>query len=375
MARIGLNAHLLSYASSYRSAGVSRYIANLLAHLPEVDPASEYVAYLGDARIAAPGWERRLSRWPTQRPPARILWEQTVQPLAARRDRLALLHAPVYVGPWLSPCPLVVTVHDLSFFLYPELFKRGNRTYLQTLTRRTVVQAERIIADSESTRRDILSVLGTPADRVVVVPAGVGAEMRPDADPDALRALRARRGLPERLVLFVGTLEPRKNLPRLLEAWSLLQQRGCAHTLVIAGGKGWYYADIEATVQRLHLAESVLFPGYVPDEELPLWYNAAELFVYPSLYEGFGLPPLEAMACGTPVITSNAASLPEVVGEAAVIVDALDADALATAMATLLGDAELRSRLRAAGLARARGFSWRATAYGTSAVYHAILGG
>jgi glycosyltransferase involved in cell wall biosynthesis len=199
--------------------------------------------------------------------------------------------------------------------------------------------------------------------------------MRPIDDREVIRAWKARRGLPERMVLFVGTLEPRKNLPLLLEAYARLRQTGCTHTLVVAGGKGWYYQAIEATVERLGLRDAVLFPGFVPDEELPLWYNAAELFVYPSLYEGFGLPPLEAMACGTPVITSNAASLPEVVGDAGVVVDAHDVTALARAMADLLGDAERRRRLRAAGLARARQFTWRATANRTAALYHEILGG
>ncbi len=375
MPRIGLNAHLLSYASSYRSAGVSRYIDALLRYLPTVDPTSDYVAYVGDSRLGCPGWEPRISRWRTARPPARIVWEQCAQPRAVRRDRLDLLHAPVYVGPWTSRCPVVVTVHDLSFFLYPELFRRGNRLYLQALTRLTVKRAARVIADSESTRRDILRVLGAPPEQVVVIPAGVGEEMRPLEDPQALAGLRARYDLPERLILFVGTLEPRKNLPLLLEAYAMLRRDGCEHTLVIAGGKGWYYDDIAAAVTRLGLQDAVRFPGYVPDAELPLWYNVAELFVYPSLYEGFGLPPLEAMACGTPVITSDAASLPEVVGDAGMIVGAHDAAALAGAMGQALNDQGLRANLRAAGLMRARAFSWRATATRTAALYHETLGG
>ena len=375
MPRIGLNAHLLSFASSYRSAGVSRYIANLLTYLPQVDTQADYFAYLGDSRIACPGWSRRIARLNTGRPPVRILWEQVAQPWAARYDRLDLLHVPVYVGPWNSPCPVVVTVHDLSFFLYPELFRRYNRLYLQALTRRTVARAVRVIADSASTRADILRLLGTPPEKVSVIPAGVGVEMRPIGAAEQMQALRRRYGLPEHIILYLGTLEPRKNLPLLLEAYAQLRRTGCTHRLVLAGGKGWYYEDIEATVTRLGLREEVLFPGHVPDEELPLWYNAADLFVYPSLYEGFGLPPLEAMACGTPVITSNAASLPEVVGDAGLIVDAHSAPALAEAMAQLLGDPQRRRQLRQAGLARARLFSWRATASKTAALYHEILGG
>jgi glycosyltransferase involved in cell wall biosynthesis len=208
---------------------------------------------------------------------------------------------------------------------------------------------------------------------VTVVPNGVGDEMQP-LDPARVAAHRAARGLPERLILFLGTLEPRKNVLTLLEAFSLLCRRpGFAHTLVIAGGKGWYYQEIETAVERLGLRERVIFAGFVPQEELPLWYNAADLFVYPSLYEGFGLPPLEAMACGTPVITSNTSALPEVVADAGLMVDPLDAAALAEAMAALLDDPEARRALRAAGLRQAASFSWRETAQRTATVYHRIL--
>ena len=381
MARIGFNAHLLSLASNYRAAGVSRYISSLLGLLPQVegelraDAPAALVALVGDRRIHLPGWEVRPSLWPTQRPLARILWEQAVQPWRARRERLDLLHAPVYVGPVIAPCPLVVTVHDLSFYLYPELFQPMNRLYLQVAARRSVRQARAVIADSMSTARDIARILDIAEGDITVIPAGVGQEMRPIADQARLAAFRAAHGLPERFILFLGTLEPRKNVPLLLEAYAQLAGSSAIdHSLVIAGGKGWYYESIEATVDRLGLWGKVIFPGFVPEVELCLWYNAADLFVFPSLYEGFGLPPLEAMACGTPVIVSSASSLPEVVGDAGLVVPADDASALASAMGQVLNDEAYRRELARAGLRRAQSYSWRTTALRTCELYHRLLG-
>ncbi|MGI5916461.1 MAG: glycosyltransferase family 4 protein [Anaerolineae bacterium] len=375
MPRVGLNAHLLSQSASYRSAGVSRYIRRLLDHLPQVDAATSYIALVGDPEVCPAGWERSVSRWRTQSPPLRILWEQTAQPWRCRQEGLNLLHAPVYVGPVVRACPTVVTVHDLSFYLYPRLFRPFNRAYLQALTRHTVEHAAGIIAVSASTRDDLVRILGVPSERITVIPNGVDETMRPVDSPAALDDLRRRYGLPERMILFLGTLEPRKNIVTLLEAYALLQQRySVEHRLVIAGGKGWYYDEIDATIERLGLHGRIISPGFVPQDELALWYSAADLFVYPALYEGFGLPPLEAMACGTPVIVSSTSSLPEVVGDAGLMVDPHDPAALAEAMASVLDDASRAAEMRAAGLARAAGFSWQATASATATLYHKILG-
>ncbi|NLD73887.1 MAG: glycosyltransferase family 4 protein [Chloroflexi bacterium] len=372
---MGLNAHLLSLDETYRAAGGSRYIYKLLQHLPAADPSLDYHAFLADGRVALARWAAHLSRWPTQRPAVRILWEQLAQPWEARRRGLHLLHAPFCVGPLAARCPLVVSVHDLSFFRYPELFRPMNRHYLQPFTRMSTRRARLVLASSESTRRDVLEILGVPPNRVSVVPLGVDDTLQPVADPDVLAAFRRRRNLPERMILYLGTLEPRKNLPTLLTAYAHLAGRaGFRHTLVVAGGRGWYYDEIDAVAERLGLRDRVLFPGYVPDDELALWYSVADLFVYPSRYEGFGLPPLEAMACGTPVVTSDASSLPEVVGDAGLTVPAEDAAALAEAMERLLEDAELRAALRERGLARARAYSWQRVARETARAYHRVLG-
>jgi glycosyltransferase involved in cell wall biosynthesis len=180
-------------------------------------------------------------------------------------------------------------------------------------------------------------------------------------------AFRAEHGLPERFILFVGTLEPRKNVARLIEAFSRLPKN--RPPLMLVGGRGWFYDEVFRQIQVLDLSDQVRHLGYVPAEELPLWYNAASLFVYPSLYEGFGLPPLEAMACGTPVVASNGSSVPEVVGPAGLLVEPTDTEAMAAAMERALSDQDLRLRMRAAGLVQASGFSWRQTALGTVASY------
>ena len=367
---IGLNAHLLSLAETYRGAGINWYVRNLLTHLPRVDHDNRYTAFIGDGRFTSSGLALKRSRLPTSRPVVRIFWEQVVQPFALRKERVDLLHALAFVTPLLSPCPSVVTVYDLSFLLYPESFKRFKRFYLGLFTRLSARRARRIIAISESTKRDAVRLLGVPPEKVEVVYCGIDGAFRPLAK-DQVAAFRSKRGLPERFILFVGTIEPRKNVTRLIEAFATL--RPCGLKLVIGGAKGWFYEDVFARVEELGLEGKVMFPGYIPGSELPLWYNAAELFVYPSLYEGFGLPPLEAMACGTPVVTANTSALPEVVGQAGLTVDPLDVEGLAEAMRRALGDEALRQEMRERGLQRAKVFSWTKTAQETVQVYRRAM--
>jgi len=386
---IGLNAHLLSLTETYRGAGINWYIRNLLTHLPRVDHHNRYTAFLSDRRFTpstgpstssgqgsghcGSGLTLRLSRLPTSRPVVRILWEQAIQPLALRKERVDLLHALAFVVPLFSSCPSVVTVYDLSFLLYPEGFKGSKRFYLGLFTRLSARKARRIIAISQSTKRDVVRLLRVSPDKVDVVYCGTDQAFRPLPEAQ-VAAFRSQRGLPERFILFVGTIEPRKNVTSLIEAFANLQTCEPANLkLVIGGAKGWFYQDVFARVEELALEDEVLFPGYIPASELPLWYNAAELFVYPSLYEGFGLPPLEAMACGAPVVVANTSSLPEVVGEAGVLVDPLDVEELAEAMRQVLGDEALRQEMKERGLRRAQGFSWAETAQGTVQVYQRAM--
>lgn len=376
---VGINGQLLSGAHSYRSAGVSGYIRQLLAHLPAAAPDLHFTAFTPDVDLdAAPGLQqRRSTRWDTQRPLRRILWEQAALPLLARQARLDLLHGAVNVNPALSPCPTVVTVHDLSFMRYPQAFPPMQRAYLHSQVRRSVRAARRVIAVSQATRQDVIDLFGAPPDRIDVVYNGVDASFCP-APAGEVEAFRRRAGLPDRFILHLGTLEPRKNLVRLVQAFAQVRGQDAgrpAVKLVLAGGKGWDYDAIFAEVARQGLEQEVLFPGYVPDEELAWWYRAAALFVYPSLLEGFGLPVLEAMACGAPVVTSNLSSLPEVAGDAALLVDPTSVDALAAALLRLLAGADLARELRSRGLAQAARFPWSRTAHETAAVYRRALPG
>jgi glycosyltransferase involved in cell wall biosynthesis len=373
---VGLNAHLLSLGRNYRGAGINGYIYNLLRHLPQVGGHYRYTAFLSEHRFSPePPLAVRLSRLPTAHAPVRIFWEQAIQPVVLQRARVDLLHAMAFVSPLLLPCPTVVTVYDLSFLRFPGSFRPLNRFYLRQFTSWSVRRAHRVLAISESTRQDVIRLLGKPAEQVDVVHCGVDKRFYPRGQA-AVAAFRRKKGLPERFILFLGTLEPRKNVVSLLEAYAQLSASnvGSWPVLVIAGAKGWFYEDIFAAVERLDLTERVIFSGYVPEEEKPLWYNAAELFVYPSLFEGFGLPPLEAMACGTPVIVCNTSSLPEVVGDAGIKVPPGDVSALAQAIAAMLHDQAGRAAWQERGLVQAERFSWHAAARQTVRVYERALG-
>jgi glycosyltransferase involved in cell wall biosynthesis len=368
---IGVDAHLLSLADSYRSAGISWYIQNLLRHLPDADPEIRYTTYLGEKRYTgAPELHLQLSRLPTHHPTVRILWEQAIQPWALRRDGVDLLHGLALIGPMASSCPFVVTVHDLSFLYYPENFQTLKRLYLQLFTRMSVRRARRVIAISENTKRDLVQQYAISATQVDMIHYGLDPIFR-SLPAAQVAEFRVKKGLPARFILFVGTLEPRKNVARLIEAYA-----GLPHDrppLMLIGGKGWLYEDIYARVEALGLGDSVHFVGYVPAKELPLWYNAADLFVYPSLYEGFGLPPLEAMACGTPVVTSTVSSLPEVAGQAGLLVEPTDIRALTAAMEQVLTDTAMQEEMQATGLIQARTFSWEKAAQRTVASYRSAL--
>jgi glycosyltransferase involved in cell wall biosynthesis len=371
---VALNSHLLSGGAGFRRAGVHRYIDGLVRHLGRLDNGLRLTVLAGrTVDVPAAGYTVVRSRWATEHAPVRILWEQVAQPRLLRQIGADLLHGPVYVGPLAGDCPLVVTIHDLSFLRYPELLRPSSRLYLTVMTRLSARRAVRLIAVSKHTAAEAASLLGIGPDRIDVVYHGVDEAFRPLPRED-VDAFRTRRGLPDRFVLYVGTLEPRKNLLRLVDAYG--QIRGEASALVLAGGEGWGVLGLRARVADLGLTGKVVFFGYVADNELPLLYNAASVFAYPSLYEGFGLPVVEALACGTPVLTAGSSSLPEAAGEAAIVVDPLDTNDIASGLASLLADSSLREHLRARGHAHARKFTWMATAERTARVYRrAVAGG
>lgn len=371
--RIALNAQLLSFAETYRSGGISRVIYHLLAELAR-DPRGHTFDVFVPETPSANGWgglQFHPSGKLTARPTLRIAWEQTFFPLKLRKLGPELVHGMAYALPAAWEGPSVVTVYDLSFLRYPSAFKAANRIYLTATTRAAARRARRVLTISENARRDIVRLLGVPEERVDVTYPAAEARYRLMTEPQ-VEAFRLARGLPAAFVFALGTLEPRKNIVGLLNAYARLRKP--RQPLYVAGGTGWRFSPIFDTVRQAGLGEDVHFLGYVPEDELPLWYNAARLFVFPSLYEGFGLPVLEAMACGVPVITSTAASLPEVGGKAAVMVSPHDTVRIAEEMERVLDDPQLRLEMRAAGRIQASRFSWRAMTDQTVASYRRAVG-
>ena len=374
--RVGIIGHLLSFEESYRQAGVSRYTEALVRELPVVAPELDVFVFTGpDQPPADRAFPARLtwhhSRLPTGNPPVRIAWEQTSGLAVAKRHRLDVIHAPVNVTPAITGVPRVVTVHDLAFHLFPEQYPGAKQRYLRVMTRFSVRRASRVIAVSEATRRDVIDIYGVDPARVVTVPNGVGPEFQPLAD-ETIREFRRSKGLPDNFVLFLGTLQPRKNLETLLKAYARVHGE-IGWDLVVAGAVGWSHEAIFETARALGLADRVRFAGFVGTHELPLWYNAATVLVYPSVYEGFGLPLIEAMACGTPVIASDSSALPEVVGDAGLIVGTKDVGGYAHSLLGLARSPDLRQELFHRGLKRAATYSWSRTARETVAVYEQAI--
>ena len=371
---IGLNATLLSGQPGYRSAGIHRYIDRLLEHLPAAVPDDwRLTATVSAGSLAEyPGVRLRHAPWETSAPLRRIAYEQLVQPWGL--GEFDLFHALAFVGPVVQRAPLVVTVYDLSFIHYPESMPLTRRLYLRLLTGRTCRRARRVLAISQSTADDVARSYHIAPEKIDVALCGHDAEIYYPLPEAAVAAFRAAKGLPERFWLNLGTIEPRKNLVTLFEAYAALppDQR---LPLIVGGGKGWQTEAIFAAVERLGLSDSVHFAGFIPSEELALWYNSAEVFLYPSIFEGFGLPVLEAMACGTPVIVSNASSLPEVAGNAGLCLPPRDVDAWRDALQQAYTDAGWRHEAAERGLTEAARFTWTQTAAQTAASYQRALDG
>lgn len=362
--------------------GVATYTLNLLKSLAKVDLKNRYTIYgvrLAPEELAIennnfkiknmPAFLRPWSFWYSWYP-----WYYAGFFLQLSRDKPDIFFSPYPSLPLYCPCPKVAVVHDLSFLIIRNSFRTHSQIILKNQLLHMVRRASKIIAVSQSTKRDLLRFYQVNPAQVSVVYEGYDTDAyKPHSDMDRVKALGQRYGIDAHYVLYVGTLEPRKNIPRLIEAFASLKKQGMIrHKLVIAGKKDWLYNNIFQTVTRAGLDDEVIFTDYVPDQDLPLLISGADLFVYPSLYEGFGLPPLEAMACGIPVITSNLSSLPEVVGDAGILVDPYSVDEIAEAIHQVLSDAKLREQMQQKGLDRARMFSWEKTAQETLKVFETI---
>ena len=362
-----------------QGAGIGRYTRGLVATLAEIDRQNHYVLLVVGNRNGYPDRQD----WPPNfslrrvRFPHRLLtlaWHRLGLPLPAETftGSVDIFHSPDFVLPPLRGARGIITIHDLAFMRVPECADPGLRAYLSQVVPKSAQRCDHILADSTSTRQDIIELLGVPPERISVVPAGVEPRFLPVSDREELERVRRSYSLDEPFVLSLGTLEPRKNYVHLIEAHAQMRQAmPSAPRLLIAGGRGWLFEDILATAER-YGDMNVRLLGYVPDDDLPALYTQATLFAFPSLYEGFGLPPLEAMACGTPVVCSDRSSLPETVGDAALMVDAEDTSALATAMQRLLEDSQLRADMIRKGLAQAGRFTWDKSARKLLAAYREV---
>jgi glycosyltransferase involved in cell wall biosynthesis len=368
-----LGALLLSGQQGFRQAGVHHYARELLRALARAPhdgirftallPASAADQLTPDERAAL---HVRTVPARLESPLHRTRFEQIALPRLLRELRADVYHGLAFVAPIAAPCPTIVSVMDLSFLTHPHTHRPIPRLYLRTMTQLSCRRARRIIAISEWTKRDIVRCYGIDPARVDAIPLAVDHERFRPLSPDARRAFRTAHGIGDRAVFYLGSIEPRKNLTRLIDAFARLPQPA---QLFIGGSLAWKYDEILARVQRLGLHERVHMLGRIEPQDLPAWYSACTVFAYPSLYEGFGFPPLEAMACGAAVVSSDASSLPEVVGDAGLTVAPTDVDALARALARLLDDDDLRRSLQQRAVARAAAFTWERVATQTIAAY------
>jgi len=353
-------------------AGNESYAVNLIEALAEIDQANRYTLYVTKPAAI----DRFANRWPNftvrqtlpHTPLVRIPLTLSAE---LRRRPVDVLHVQ-FTSPPFAPCPVVTTIHDLSFEHLPETFKRRSRAQLRLTVRRTARKAAVILTLSEFSRRDIIETYAVDPERVIVTPAAAPTHFKPVVDEARLKEMRERYGIGANYLLSLGSIQPRKNLKRLIDAFLSLRTarpKESLPQLVIAGKRGWLDDDVFRAAQQNDLGAAVKFIGYVPEADLPALFAGAICFVYPSYFEGFGLPVLEAMQCGAPVIAGNQTSLPEVAGDAALLFDPFDTSALGEAIGQVIDHADYRAELRAKGLKRASEFSWNATAHLTLKAY------
>lgn len=360
MALIGIDASRAVSAAPTGTEGYSYQLLRALLPLLAEESVQLYCREQPPADVF-PGAELRVIPFPKLWTHVRLSWEML-------RHAPRVLFVPAHVLPLARPSRTLVTIHDLGYRFFPEAHPRGQRLYLEASTRWNARAATHILADSAATQRDIVASYGVPAEKITVVYPGYDSTLRRVNDGDILARMRARYGLERAYILYLGRVQPRKNLARLVEAFARVLEFHPGLTLALAGPTGWLADAVFARVRALGLEERVLFPGYIAAEDKAALLSGALLFAFPSLYEGFGFPVLEAQACGTPVLTANTSSLPEVAGEGALLVDPLDTEVIAVGMLRLLEDTELRSALIARGAANLTRFSWERAAQQTAGI-------
>ena len=371
--RIAIDAHSVGTGLG----GNESYATNLIEALAAIDQANRYTLYVTKREAV----ERFGNRWPnfsvrSTLPHTPLIRIPLTLSAELRRNPVDVLHVQ-FTAPPFSPCPVVVSIHDLSFEHLPQTFKWRSRKQLRITVRRTARQASQVIALSEYARNDIVNTYQVSPEKISVIPLSAGDSFRPIRNEEELQRVRQTYGIKGEYMLSVGAIQPRKNLSRLVAAYSRLRHAKPEvklPKLVLAGKCAWLYDETLRAIKELELSDAVILTGYVPEGDLPAMYSGALCFIYPSYFEGFGLPPLEAMQCGVPVIVGDRTSLPEVVGDAGILVDPFDVDALAGAIEKVISDSNLRTELGVQGLARAKLFNWQETARQTLAVYRKAAG-
>jgi glycosyltransferase involved in cell wall biosynthesis len=362
-------------ARKLRDYGIGTYVRNLLRYLSRMDKSNEYVVLCRDWDLELLNEVCPAFKQVPESSPGYSVREQITVPRDLRRERADLFHAPHYVLPPLTPCKSVVTIHDCIHLRFPQyLPSRLGYAYARGSLWMATHRSNRIMTVSEASKRDILEYFRVPSDKIDVIYNGIDERFnQTPAEEDVVR-VRERYQLDDPFVLYAGNVKPHKNIERLIEAFYMLRRGEFENVkLVIIGDEVSKYAALRHAVHRHKLHKHVRFLGFVPHRTLAVLYRLAAVFVFPSLYEGFGLPPLEAMASGTPVITSNVSSLPEVCGDAALLIDPLQTEAIADAMRRVLTDEALRTDLRRRGLERAKHFSWERSIARVSQIYREVL--
>ena len=366
--RIGIDARLVYYSK----AGIGQYIIHLTKALAKLTTPDDQFVLLQSrkdkSQIITNNNFSRQDLWT----PSHHRLEQPALRVETVRRGLDLLHSPDFIPPFKRNYKSVITVHDLAFLLYPQFMTNEAARYYGQIDH-AVRSTDHIIAVSHATKQDVINLLGVPSEKITVIYEGCNPAYYRIDRHEAQHYCHKTWGLEENFIFFIGTIEPRKNIPNLLKAYKLLRdQYGRREKLVLAGSRGWLFEEVDQTIKQHNLENDVILIGRVQDVGVNYLYNAAGMLVFPSFYEGFGLPPLEAMTCGTPVIVSKIKVMPEVVGDAALMVNPHDCEDIAVAMHRLLTNQDLRSELIAKGLKRAANFSWHRAACETLDVYHKV---
>lgn len=376
--RIGVDARVLLKPKT----GIARYLRNLITNLLLIDEKNRYVLFMdkkGDFDFSAPNCEERViwlpslgKKWVRQLESP--FWMNLCLPWGLRKEHIDLLFCPNSISPVRRTCKKLLVIHDFCPILFPELGKKFYAYYLRKTFLSEMKEVSKVITVSHNSKKDVIQLFNVPEDKIKTIHSGVESIFKP-IDDRLLQNERLQKYdlIAKDFILYVGGLNPRKNVIRLINAYyKLRKSKIIKHRLVIVGGEKQPYLYIEKLVKTLGLENDVILTGYVADEDLPYIYSRADLFVYPSLYEGFGFPPLEAMACGTPVVSSNISSIPEVTGDAAVLVNPNDTNAIAEGISEVLINDDLRQNMIRKGLERAKLFSWKKTAKETLSIFEEV---